>query len=400
LVGVGDGGLDEQVRRIADEERRARLGRRQALAAPAADPAAAARAVVCLHATEPANVHLAAFARSGATRAEVDAALYDDRSIVKQLAMRRTVFAFPRELLPAVWGSAAARVAAQQRDRLARDAEKHGISSDGADWVRRACAAVLGHLQAEGPATTAELRARLPELEGRIRVSPDKAYGGEFPIAPRVLTTLAADGRVVRGANAGGWKLSRPRWTTTEQWLGDPPRALAEAAGYAALVAAWLDRFGPGSEADLVWWLGATKAAVRRALADVGAVPVETSTGPAYVLPDDVEPVEAPEPWAALLPALDPTTMGWKERGFYLGPHASRLFDANGNAGPTAWWAGRIVGGWTQDDDGTVRVVLCEDVGRDAEVALGAAAARLGEWLGGDVVRTIYQSPLVRERAG
>ena len=31
----------------------------------------------------------------------------------------------------------------------------------------------------------------------------------------------------------------------------------------------------------------------------------------------------AVEPWAALLPVLDPTVMGWKERGFYLGPHGA-----------------------------------------------------------------------------
>ena len=61
------------------------------------------------------------------------------------------------------------------------------------------------------------------------------------------------------------------------------------------------------------------------------------------------------EPWAALLPVLDPTVMGWKERDFYLGPHGPLLFDTNGNAGTTAWWDGRIVGCWAQDPDGVVR---------------------------------------------
>ncbi len=104
------GGLvqDERVRHIDDDERRARLGVRHALAAPVADTLAAARAVTCLHATEPASVHLAARARCGATRDEVDAALYDQRSVVKQLAMRRTVFAFPSELLPGRAGGAPA----------------------------------------------------------------------------------------------------------------------------------------------------------------------------------------------------------------------------------------------------------------------------------------------------
>jgi len=55
-----------------------------------------------------------------------------------------------------------------------------------------------------------------------------------------------------------------------------------------------------------------------------------------------------------LLPILDPTVMGWKERGFYLGRHREQLFDRAGNAGTTAWVDGRIVGCWVQDDDGIV----------------------------------------------
>jgi hypothetical protein len=33
-----------------------------------------------------------------------------------------------------------------------------------------------------------------------------------------------------------------------------------------------------------------------------------------YVLPDDLEATAEPEPWVALLPVLDATTMGWKDR--------------------------------------------------------------------------------------
>jgi hypothetical protein len=88
--------------------------------------------------------------------------------------------------------------------------------------------------------------------------------------------------------------------------------------------------------------------------------------------------------------------MGWKERGFYLGGHAGSLFDANGNGGPTAWWDGRIVGGWTQDDAGRVVVVPAERLGKDAKRALDEKAEALTDWLDGDVVKSIYQSPLVR----
>ncbi|MDQ6641695.1 MAG: winged helix DNA-binding domain-containing protein, partial [Actinomycetota bacterium] len=343
--------------------------------------------------------YLSGHARADATREDIERALYVDRSVVRQLAMRRTVFAFPRDLLPAVWGSASARVFAQLSARLAKEVETNALAQDGPSWVRDACAAVVEQLRVEA-ATTMQLRERIPVLDLRLQMSPGKSYGGEFPIAPRVLSTLAAAGVIVRGLNDGGWKTSRPFWTTTEDWLGTAPEPVEERDGYAELVRRWLWTFGPGTEADIVWWLGATKGVVRRALADVAAVKVELADETsAWLHPDDTEEILVPEPWAALLPALDPTTMGWKERGFYLGEHAERIFDRNGNGGPTAWWNGRIVGGWTQRDDGTVVVVPADGWPHGARQALEAEAARLTTWLDGDVVRSIYQSPMIRELA-
>lgn len=104
-----------------------------------------------LHATEPATVYLSCWARVAALEvADVDRALYDDRSLVKQLAMRRTLFVFPRDLLPAVWPSASARVAGSERARMSKDAVKAGLAADGDDWLDRARAAVLAVL-AEAP---------------------------------------------------------------------------------------------------------------------------------------------------------------------------------------------------------------------------------------------------------
>ena len=116
-----------------------------------------------------------------------------------------------------------------------------------------------------------------------------------------------------------------------------------------------------------------------------------------WVLPGDDGPEPAVAPWAALLPALDPTTMGWKQRDFYLDPRdVPHLFDYAGNGGTTAWWNGRVVGCWVQAKDGTVRVVLRGDPGAQARALLDAEAERLTRWFGGEVVSSVYASPQMR----
>jgi hypothetical protein len=78
---------------------------------------------------------------------------------------------------------------------------------------------------------------------------------------------------------------------------------------------------------------------------------------------------------------LDATTMGWKDRDWYLGGYRAALFDRAGNAGPTIWVDGRIVGGWAQSDSGEIALYLLEDVGAETTKAIEHEAARLTEWI-------------------
>lgn len=389
------------MRLIDDDERRARLARRHAVSAEhrVADAEAATRAMTVLHATEHATPYLSVQARvDGFVRDDLDRSLYRERTLVKQLAMRRTLFVFPADLLPAAWGSASRRVAAQIGARLIKEVEQHGVADDGAAWLATASAAVLELLADGGAMGATQLREALPELEGRIEVAAGKRYSGRFPVAPRVLTQLGVEGLLVRGRNGGHWRISKPMWTRMDSWLTDVPEPLPADEGYAELVRRYLRTFGPATEADIVWWLGATKSSVRAALARLEAVEVALERdGAGYVLPDDVEPEPPVEPWAALLPVLDPTTMGWRDRAFYLDPEDVRyLFDSNGNGGTTAWWNGRIVGAYVQDDAGRVELVLHHDPGDVGRRALQEQADRLTDWLDGEVVASVYKSHLMR----
>lgn len=392
------------MRHFSDEQRRARLARRHGIhpGHRYPDALAAATAMTVLHATEAPTVHLSLAARvDELSIGDVEAALYDEKVLVKQLAMRRTLFAFPRDLLPAAWGSASARVAEFERRRLVTAITNGGISEPEA-WLEDAARQVLDRFGDGAAFDAPTIRGLVPVAQTRLSWGSGK-WSQELPLGPHLLTLLGARGAIVRGRNGGHWRISKPRWTAMSDWLGDKVPAAESAAGYAELVRRWLWTFGPGTEADLVWWLGATKAAVRHALASVAAEPVRLDSGDTgWVLAGDTDTEPEATDWAALLPTLDPTTMGWRQREFYLDPaDVPYLFDSVGNAGTTAWWNGRIVGCWVQEPDGRVRVVPRGNPGRDALRALDHEAARLTEWFGGEVVSSVFGPRQARgERLG
>ncbi|MCV7066080.1 AlkZ family DNA glycosylase [Mycolicibacterium farcinogenes] len=376
-------------------ERRARLARRHFLTSPADSVTGATASFVGLHATDPSTPYLSLWARlPGFTVDDLDSELYRQRGLLKHLAMRRTLWIVRTEDLPLVQAAASDRVAGNAQRKLVGDVQKAGVAADGAQWLDTACQAVLAHLREHGPIPAAQLRAALPELAGMFDPAPGKRWGGETPLSPRVLTVLGVRGEIVRGPNDSGWTNSRPRWALTSDWLGSPVPAAQPEHARAELVRTWLRTFGPATVTDIKWWFGNTLTWARHALRDIGAVEVDLEGSPGYVLPDDLDVEPDAEPWAALLPGLDVTTMGWFDRAWYLGDHRAQVFDTNGNGGPTAWWNGRIVGGWGQDADGRVQLHLLEEIGRDGTRALQQRADALTEWLAGSRANPRFPSPL------
>ncbi|BBY47710.1 hypothetical protein MARA_11780 [Mycolicibacterium arabiense] len=388
------------MRRFTVAERRARLARRHLLAdGPNQDVAGAAAQLVGLHATDPATPYLTLWARlPGFGVGDLDHALYGARSVAKHLAMRRTLWVFATADLGLVQPSCSDRVADNERRRLVADLEKSGVADDGGAWLAAASAAVLCHLAEHGHASARELRAALPELAGSYDPAPGKTWGGLGPVSPRVMTVMGVRGDLIRGPNEGAWTTSRPRWLLTTDWLGAPVVPAAPDEARAVMIRKWLRAFGPATEADVKWWFGHTLTWTRAGLRDVGAVEIELegSSAPGYALPDDLEPEPPVEPWCALLPGLDVTTMGWQARDWYLGAHREQVFDRNGNAGPTAWCDGRVVGGWRQDADGRVEVQILEDVGPAARKSLQRKANELTAWLDGVRIKPRFPSPLSR----
>ncbi|RSN23081.1 hypothetical protein DMC63_08655 [Streptomyces sp. WAC 05977] len=384
-------------------QRRARLATRHRLAVPAESVHAAADAVVALHATDPASVHLSAWARvKGSGVAELENALYEERTLIRMLGMRRTVFVLGHENASLVQAACSADIAKKQRrlleQHLGTQGHPENVTEPGR-WLAEVEDATERALKARGSATAQQLSEDEPRLKQQLLMAKGKPYEAIANVTSRVLFQLAVDGRIVRGRPRGSWISSQYYWAPMAGWL---PQGLAEWDADAArveLARRWLYAYGPAPIADLRWWTGWTAGQTKKALAEIQPVEVDLDGVPGVVLADDLEPVAEPEPWVALLPSLDPTSMGWIERDWYLGPHKAPLFDGTGNIGPTVWADGRIVGGWAQRPDGEIVHHLLEDVGTDVERAVEAEANHLAEWFGEVRVTPRMRTPLERRLA-
>ncbi|MGW2521007.1 winged helix DNA-binding domain-containing protein [Streptomyces sp. NPDC001617] len=388
-------------RHVRVAERRARLALRHRLAGTArgATPEEIADALVALHGTDPATVYLALGARladPAGTVTETDRALYEDRSLVRMHGMRHTVFVFPTHLTAVVHASTGLAVAARERASLVKNMAKAGAPD--AAWLKEVEESTLAVLARRGEATAAELAEDEPRLREQFVYAAGKSYEGVHTVSTQLLRVLGVEGKVVRGRPLGSWTSTQFRWALAP---AHPELELADSQ--AELLRRWLTACGPATEADLKWWTGWKVTDVRRALTAIGAQSVSLDEGTGYVVEGDADPVAASvEPWAALLPGLDPTAMGWQGRDWYLAPDLRpSLFDGSGNVGPTVWWDGRVVGGWAQRADGEIAWRLLDEkgVGREGRSAIEAEAERLRGWMGSTRVTPRFRTPVERELA-
>ena len=311
--------------------------------------------------------------------------------------MRRTVFAFPRELLPAVWGSASARVAGQQLRHGRQGGRRPPASPTTAlAWTDATSTCCVG-LLADGPAhrrpgsangsrrsTPGVTRGKVPTGRGR-----DRAVGCIITARRRPAPSSA-------GRNDGGWQLSRPRWTVdvATGWARTPrrcPRGRLRRAGRVPGCArsaraprpTWRGGWAPPRPLSAAPW--PTVEAVEVSL-DGGA------TG--WLLPDDVDDGGRPRrPGRRCSRRSTPPRWGGRSAASTSGrtPTGSSTATATpapppgGTAGSSAVWVpGRRRRGARRPGRGR---------GRAARAGPRRRGRRLTAWLDGDVVRSVYLSP-------
>jgi hypothetical protein len=391
---------------FTDAERRARLAIRHRLAAGTQvdDVASITDDLVGLHSSDPGSVYLSATARMANPRIEAVAdALFVDHTVVRHHAMRRTLWVFTPKTARIAHSAATERVAASERDKFEKLLGDAGVADPGS-WIAASRSEVLAELELREQATTRVLGKALPHLRLPVPVPAGKNTTVEQPALNRLLLVLGLEGIIARGEQTGTWANSEYAWAPMGRWIPEGIGGLETDAARGELADRWLRVFGPAPRSDLQWWTGWPAGTTKRALEGAGAeaedVELEDGT-PAFVAADDNESTDDPGPWVALLPGLDPTTMGWKTRDWYLeGAMVPELFDRNGNAGPTVWVDGRIVGGWVQRPDGEIAIELLTDVGAESCRAIDARAEALAGLIGDVRFKVRFPAPMQKRLYG
>jgi Winged helix DNA-binding domain len=368
--------------RVSAEERWARLAERHDLLPRTRtdDLPQIADDLVALHSSDPVSVFLSAMARMvHPSIGAVERALYIDRSLIRHHGMRRTLWVATPPVVRVIHAAATRDLLATERRRTSQLLAASGVE-DPERWLAEAEEQVLADIREHGPSTAREIGQRTDALRQRLHLSPGKAYAAVQSAHTRVLYILGFAGQMLRG-QPSRWINGAYQYVDAEFWLPgglgdlDPRQASAELAGR------WLRRFGPATTTDVQWWMGWTMSRTKQALADCRAVEVELDSGPGWLAKDD-PPLDPVEPWVAVLPGLDPTIMGWKQRDWYLPDTSREVFDSAGNGGPSLWVDGRVVGAWAQTKEGAIHTHYFERVAADRRREIDQRIEELKSWIG------------------
>lgn len=373
---------------------------------------AAAEAVVGLHSSDPASVYLSTAARiRDADLETIGDDLYSDPGVIRHHGMRRTIWVATTSTTRTIHNAVTGKIAAAERRRLLKVLDRPE------SWLNDATEEIIELTRSTGPLPSLEIGKLLPHLAFPIVLAANTKHSATANAHTRLVVQAGFDARLVRTRPIGSWTASNYAWIASDQWVQGFPDDCSQSnrdsdsqdqgtndetsrQAKATLVDQWLQRFGPGSFTDLVWWTGMTKRDTTVALADCGAVEVRLSSGTGWVsatdddIADKFENAAVADRWAALLPGLDPTSMGWKERDWYLDPSiASEIIDRNGNIGPTIWVDGAIVGGWNQRTDASITTEFYLPVTASQNKRVEVEINRVQELLGDVVVKPRFPSP-------
>ncbi|GAA2058184.1 winged helix DNA-binding domain-containing protein [Catenulispora yoronensis] len=305
----------------------------------------------------------------GAVGADVRAALWETRSLVKTYGPRGTVHLLPTADLPAWLGALSA---------LPGNPNRHADGVRLSTEQETAVVDAVGAALADGDTLTAEeLDLAVTERCGAWAadlVMP--AFQGFWPRWRQAISVAAHRGALSFGPNRGR--------KTTYTSPGVTP--LAAEAGLAFVVRSYLTAYGPATPAHFAKWLGGTATWAAKVFDDLGdaVTPVTFEGAPAYVAAGDTEFPDASPRGVRLLPYFDAYGVAGQPRDLLFPGRAAERALNRGQAGnfPLLLVDGVVAGVWHQKKSGRKTAVTVEtlaDLGDDQLTELYAQVDRIGE---------------------
>ncbi len=344
---------------------------RHGLTAPLGSLVAAAAAMAGVHAQVMSAAEVSLALRvAGTTRADVSAALWEERSLVKTFGPRGTVHLLPAADLP-WWLSALGSVAASggHAEGVRLLPEETDRIVDAIDVALRA-----------GDHTTEELDEHVAHACGaRAAERSMPAFGGYWPRWRQALGVAAVRGVLCFGPQRG----RRVTYASPSGWL--PELVLPEPVeAQLSLLHAYLTAYGPAAPEHLARWLATTHAWAEELFARADLDPVELEGEQAWVWRGDTTFDAPPSPRVRLLPYFDAFQVGSQPRGLLFPGRAAERALAGTQAGnyPVLLLDGVVGGVWHQKRSGSRVSLTVEPLGTltgAQRSALDDEVSRIGE---------------------
>jgi len=325
----------------------ARRMARHALAEPATDlgPADIAGLLCGVHAQVLSAAELSVGRRiAGATRADVQRALWEQRTLVKTFGPRGTIHLLPAADLP-VWTGA-----------LTALPSPVPVHPEGVRFTPEQAGeviAAIGDALTDTELTVDELTEAIAERAGPWAVERTMdAFQDKWPRWRQLTSTAAHRGRLCFGPDRG----RKVTYTNPHRWLPGFRPADGDAA-LRRLITRYLYAYGPATPQHFARWLGIPPRHAAGLFAKLGAEleRVELDGEPGWTLAGDTAAPPRPHRGIRLLPYFDAYIVAGQPRErLYPGAAAARALTPAGQAGnyPVLLVDGVVGGVWHQRRSG------------------------------------------------
>jgi Winged helix DNA-binding domain len=331
---------------------------RHALTEPATDlgPAVIAAVMCGAHAQVGSAAELSIGRRiAGATRVDVQRALWEDRTLVKTFGPRGTVHLLPAADLP-MWTGALSALPSS----VPNHPEPVRFSTEQADEV----IAAIGEALADTELTIDELTEAIMDRTGPWAGEQTmEAFGGRWPRWRQLTSTAAHRGMLCFGPNRG----PKVTYTNPHRWLPGFEPVPGDAA-LRTLLMRYLYAYGPATPQHFARWLSIPP---QRAVELFGGLAgdleqVVLDGVPGWTVAGDTSTPPQPHRGIRLLGYFDAFVVASQPRErLYPGPAATRALSPAGQAGnyPVLLVDGVVGGVWHQRRSGRKLAITVEPLG-------------------------------------